>query len=151
MFEAAILGAGAGSAGILRGQGLVRFGEESADEFAAGGDADLSKIALMWSRTVWGERKSSSAILVVARPRVSIALMSARLEPAQRGGAMGLLNLIFFFVGGIGSATAGTLSESVDLTSALAMVAVLPLLAGALALLLPPARPVPGVVILRGS
>lgn len=71
---------------------------------------------------------------------ITTAVLSSRLEPLQRGGAMGVLNLLFFVGGGIGSATAGTLSEHMDLTSALAVVAVLPLLAGLLALLLPPAR-----------
>ncbi|MFI9583646.1 bagremycin/ferroverdin transporter BagJ/FevB [Streptomyces sp. NPDC052236] len=71
---------------------------------------------------------------------ITTAVLSSRLEPLQRGGAMGVLNLLFFVGGGIGSATAGTLSEHMDLTSALAVVAILPLLAGLLALLLPPAQ-----------
>ncbi|MEW1551251.1 bagremycin/ferroverdin transporter BagJ/FevB [Streptomyces tsukubensis] len=68
------------------------------------------------------------------------AVLSSRLEPAQRGGAMGVLNLLFFVGGGIGSATTGTLSEHMEITSALGVVALLPLLAGLVALLLPPAR-----------
>ncbi|MFI5569149.1 bagremycin/ferroverdin transporter BagJ/FevB [Streptomyces sp. NPDC051740] len=71
---------------------------------------------------------------------LTTAVLSSRLEPAKRGGAMGVLNLLFFVGGGIGSAAAGTLSEHMDLTSALAVVAALPLLAGLTALMLPPAR-----------
>ncbi|MGV9316082.1 MFS transporter [Streptomyces sp. NPDC003691] len=67
------------------------------------------------------------------------AVLSSRLEPERRGGAMGVLNLLFFVGGGIGSATAGALSEHLEITSALGCVALLPLLAGALALRLPPA------------
>ncbi|MFF8576486.1 bagremycin/ferroverdin transporter BagJ/FevB [Streptomyces sp. NPDC015140] len=71
---------------------------------------------------------------------LTTAVLSSRLEPARRGGAMGVLNLLFFVGGGIGSAAAGALSEHMDLTSALAVVAALPLLAGLIALTLPPAR-----------
>lgn len=72
---------------------------------------------------------------------VATAVLSSRLEPLQRGGAMGVLNLLFFVGGGIGSAAAGTLSEHMQITSALAVLAALPLLAALFALLLPPARP----------
>jgi DHA2 family metal-tetracycline-proton antiporter-like MFS transporter len=65
---------------------------------------------------------------------ITTALMSARIEPALRGGAMGLLNLSFFVGGGVGSATAGALVKSLDLTDVLAIVAVFPLV-GALAAL----------------
>jgi DHA2 family metal-tetracycline-proton antiporter-like MFS transporter len=47
---------------------------------------------------------------------------------------MGLLNLSFFVGGGVGSATAGALVKSLDLTDVLAIVAVFPLV-GALAAL----------------
>jgi MFS family permease len=72
---------------------------------------------------------------------VTTAVLSSRLDPAQRGGAMGVLNLVFFVGGGIGSATAGALSEHMELSSALGIVALLPLLAALFALTLPPARP----------
>ncbi|MQY10081.1 hypothetical protein SRB5_01850 [Streptomyces sp. RB5] len=72
---------------------------------------------------------------------VTTAVLSSRLEPAQRGGAMGVLNLLFFVGGGVGSATAGALSEHMAITRALAVVAALPLLAALCAPLLPPARP----------
>lgn len=65
---------------------------------------------------------------------ITTALMSARIEPALRGGAMGLLNLTFFVGGGVGSATAGALVKSMSLTDLLAVVAVFPLV-GALAAL----------------
>lgn len=54
---------------------------------------------------------------------VTTALMSARIEPALRGGAMGLLNLTFFVGGGVGSATAGALAKSMSLTGLLIVVA----------------------------
>lgn len=48
---------------------------------------------------------------------------------------MGLLNLGFFVGGAVGSAAAGALSGPLGLEHALALVAILPLMAGALALL----------------
>ncbi|MFJ7064720.1 MFS transporter [Streptomyces sp. NPDC101115] len=67
---------------------------------------------------------------------ITTALMSAHVEPALRGGAMGLLNLTFFVGGGVGSATAGALVKSMELTAVLAVVAVFPLVAAAAALTL---------------
>ncbi|MBN3930683.1 MFS transporter [Streptomyces verrucosisporus] len=67
---------------------------------------------------------------------VTTGLMSARIEPALRGGAMGLLNLVFFVGGGVGSAAAGALVKSVSLTGVVGAVAVFPLLAVPLALTL---------------
>lgn len=64
---------------------------------------------------------------------VTTGLMSVRIEPARRGGAMGILNLSFFVGGGIGAAIAGALAKSMPITTALAIVAVLPLAAGLLA------------------
>ncbi|MFJ6570682.1 MFS transporter [Streptomyces sp. NPDC091292] len=57
----------------------------------------------------------------------STAVMSAHIDAARRGGAMGLLNLAFFVGGGVGSATAGALAKSVSLGTALGIVAVFPL------------------------
>ncbi|WMX48876.1 MFS transporter [Streptomyces roseicoloratus] len=64
---------------------------------------------------------------------VTTALMSTHVEPSLRGGAMGLLNLGFFVGGGVGSATAGALVKSMELTGVLAVVAVFPLAAAAAA------------------
>jgi DHA2 family metal-tetracycline-proton antiporter-like MFS transporter len=60
--------------------------------------------------------------------------ISASVPTAQRGAAMGLLNLAFLTGGAVGSATAGALSRPLGLPAALACVAALPLMAGALAL-----------------
>ncbi|MFJ6516209.1 MFS transporter [Streptomyces sp. NPDC091406] len=62
------------------------------------------------------------------------ALMSGHIEPARRGGAMGLLNLTFFVGGGVGSATAGALAKSMPLASALGVMALFPLAAALFAL-----------------
>ncbi|MEU5877786.1 MFS transporter [Spirillospora sp. NPDC047279] len=59
--------------------------------------------------------------------------MSTRLPPDLRGAGMGLLTLTFFVGGGVGSALAGTLSESMSLPRTLAVVAVFPLAAAVLA------------------
>lgn len=71
---------------------------------------------------------------------VTTGLMSVRIPPQRRGGAMGLLNLTFFVGGGMGSGAAGALSKSMELTSALGWVAVLPLISGLLALTLSNSR-----------
>ncbi|GLF99143.1 MFS transporter [Streptomyces yaizuensis] len=67
---------------------------------------------------------------------VITALLSARVEPALRGGAMGLLNLGYFVGGGAGSATAGAVAASGSLTAALSAVALFPLTAAVTALTL---------------
>ncbi|MFJ9039023.1 MFS transporter [Streptomyces sp. NPDC102406] len=66
------------------------------------------------------------------------ALMSAHIEPARRGGAMGLLNLAFFVGGGAGSATAGALAKTMELSSALGVIALFPLVAALIAFTLRP-------------
>jgi hypothetical protein len=48
---------------------LVVLGEQLGDQLAAAGDADLLEIAFTWSRTVWADRNSSSAMSPVAAPR----------------------------------------------------------------------------------
>jgi DHA2 family metal-tetracycline-proton antiporter-like MFS transporter len=58
--------------------------------------------------------------------------LSARIQRAQRGGGLALLNLTFFVGGGAGSAVAGTLAKSFGLTTVIASTAAFPLL-GALA------------------
>ncbi|MFI8963835.1 MFS transporter [Streptomyces sp. NPDC053493] len=60
---------------------------------------------------------------------VTTALIPVYVEPALRGGAMGLLNLAFFVGGGVGSATAGALAKSWAPAHVLAVVAVFPLVA----------------------
>ncbi|MFJ8077207.1 MFS transporter [Streptomyces sp. NPDC096176] len=67
---------------------------------------------------------------------VTTALMSQRVEPALRGGAMGLLNLSFFVGGGVGSATVGALAKSMSLSTSLGVIAAFPLVAGLVALTL---------------
>ncbi|WP_328916096.1 MULTISPECIES: MFS transporter [unclassified Streptomyces] len=74
---------------------------------------------------------------------VTTGLMSVRIPPQRRGGAMGLLNLTFFVGGGMGSGAAGALAKSMELTSALGLVAVLPLVSGLLALVLSNGRQKP--------
>ncbi|RMI45641.1 MFS transporter [Streptomyces triticirhizae] len=68
---------------------------------------------------------------------VSTGSLSRHVQPALRGGAMGLVNLTFFVGGGVGSATAGALANSVSLSTTLAVVAGFPLVGAALALPLP--------------
>jgi DHA2 family metal-tetracycline-proton antiporter-like MFS transporter len=63
--------------------------------------------------------------------------VSERLASAERGSGLGLLNLSFFVIGGAGSALAGALAAQVGQSVALAVVGVLPLAGGGLALLLP--------------
>ncbi|TCM36170.1 MFS transporter [Kribbella sp. VKM Ac-2568] len=65
---------------------------------------------------------------------VATGLLSARIQPAQRGGGVALLNLTFFVGGGAGSAAAGALAKSFSLTTVIAAIAIFPLL-GALAAL----------------
>jgi MFS family permease len=63
---------------------------------------------------------------------VATGLLSARIQPAQRGGGLALLNLTFFGGGGAGSAVAGTLAKSFSLATVIAAIAIFPLL-GAIA------------------
>ncbi|MFF4415807.1 hypothetical protein ACFYY8_25035 [Streptosporangium sp. NPDC001559] len=62
--------------------------------------------------------------------------VSARLSPPLRGAGMGLLNLTFFVGGGVGSAVAGALAQTMGLSGALVVVAVFPLVAAALAVVI---------------
>ncbi|MFI6575355.1 MFS transporter [Nocardiopsis sp. NPDC050513] len=68
---------------------------------------------------------------------VVTGIMTLRLPPTERGGGLGLLNLAFFVSGGVGSALVGALAASVGPAAALAAVAALPLMGGALTFLLP--------------
>ncbi|MEU5979612.1 MFS transporter [Streptomyces sp. NPDC047315] len=67
---------------------------------------------------------------------VATGVLSARLEPRRRGGALALLNLTFFVGGGIGSAVAGALATSLTADRIVLALAVFPLIgaAGATAL-----------------
>ncbi len=69
--------------------------------------------------------------------------LSARIPPAQRSAALSVLALTFFMGGAAGSAAAGALSQPLGTSGALAVVAVLPLISAALALVLnrPARRP----------
>nr|WP_042195201.1 MFS transporter [Kibdelosporangium sp. MJ126-NF4]CEL21785.1 Major facilitator family transporter [Kibdelosporangium sp. MJ126-NF4]CTQ92565.1 Major facilitator family transporter [Kibdelosporangium sp. MJ126-NF4] len=67
---------------------------------------------------------------------VTTGVMSVRIPPERRGGALGILNMSFFVGGGVGTAIAGGLSKAMPMTGALAVVAVLPLVSGLLALVL---------------
>ncbi|MFI9173106.1 MFS transporter [Streptomyces lincolnensis] len=68
---------------------------------------------------------------------VTTGLLSARIAPQQRGGAVALLNLTFFVGGGIGSAVAGALAKSMELADVVGVVAAFPLLGTVFALTLP--------------
>lgn len=65
---------------------------------------------------------------------VLTAEVSTRTAAAQRGAAMGLLNLAFLTGGAVGSAAVGALAGPLDLFDGLALVGLLPLAAGAVAL-----------------
>ncbi|TDW98639.1 MFS transporter [Kribbella sp. VKM Ac-2566] len=67
---------------------------------------------------------------------VATGLMSARIQPARRGGGLALLNLTFFVGGGAGSALAGALTKSFGLSTVIASIAVFPLLGAFAALTL---------------
>jgi predicted MFS family arabinose efflux permease len=67
---------------------------------------------------------------------VATGLLSVRIQPAQRGGGLALLNLTFFVGGGAGSAVAGALAKSFSLTTVIASIALFPLLGGLAALTL---------------
>ncbi|MDT0443828.1 MFS transporter [Streptomyces johnsoniae] len=114
---------------------------------AGGGSVLLALIACAMAATLASALGTENAALPVIGASlgfaafavtqvVSTALMSARVEPALRGGAMGLLNLTFFVGGGVGSATAGALAKSVSLYTTLGLVAGFPLLAAAFAVTL---------------
>jgi hypothetical protein len=68
---------------------------------------------------------------------VVTGLMSARTPPMRRGGTIALLNLAFFVGGGAGSAVAGSLARSMELTTTLGILGLAPLLGAALGLSLP--------------
>jgi MFS family permease len=79
---------------------------------------------------------------------VATGVVSARIQPARRGGGLALLNLTFFVGGGVGSAVAGALAKSVSLATVTAVIAVFPLAAALAALTFPrvlPASPKAGL------
>ncbi|MTE19095.1 MFS transporter [Streptomyces sp. TRM43335] len=129
--------------GAVVGAVLSRF----AGRLAGSGGRLLSVIAGATAVALAGSLLAEAAFLPVVGASLGFAafavtqvvttgLMSTRIEPALRGGAMGLLNLAFFVGGGVGSAAAGALVKSVSLTGVVGAVAVFPLLAVPLALTL---------------
>ncbi|MEV3927428.1 MFS transporter [Actinomadura coerulea] len=134
----ALLPGAAAGAALSRSAGRLAPGRGGARLLA--GAALSSALLLISAGTVGGGAwvlltGASLAFAAFAVTQVvTTGLVSARIAPDLRGGAMGLLNLTFFAGGGIGSAAAAALSRSMPLTSALALVAALPLAAGLLAL-----------------
>ncbi|MFI6977676.1 MFS transporter [Embleya sp. NPDC050154] len=87
---------------------------------------------------------SGAAVIVVAASLCIVAFavsqvvttgrVATLVDPAVRGGAVGLLNQMYFVGGGMGAAAVGALSETMDPARALALVALLPPLAASAAL-----------------
>lgn len=116
------------------------------------GNRLLGAVSLAFAAALAGPLTGSGAVLLILGASLGFsafsvtqvfttALMSRHIEPARRGGAMGLLNLTFFVGGGVGSATAGALATSMPLSTALGALALFPLIAAAVAFL--PARRTP--------
>jgi len=112
---------------------------------AAGGGALIAATALSSAALFFLAGLIDSSLLVICAVSLGFAafastqvvatgLLSARIDPAQRGGGVALLNLTFFVGGGAGSAVAGALAKSFSLTTVIAAIAIFPLL-GALAAL----------------
>jgi DHA2 family metal-tetracycline-proton antiporter-like MFS transporter len=89
----------------------------------------------------WAGITDGSALLLITGASLGLAAfavtqviatvqLAVRVEPSRRGGATGLLNLVFFVGGAIGAAAAGALATAVPLATALALVATLPLVGG---------------------
>ncbi|MDJ1136030.1 MFS transporter [Streptomyces iconiensis] len=100
----------------------------------------LAAVALAFAAALAGALAGSGVLLLILGASLGFAafsvtqvfttaLMSAHIEPARRGGAMGLLNLAFFVGGGVGSASAGALAKTMSLGSALGVIALFPLAA----------------------
>ncbi|MGW6284804.1 MFS transporter [Streptomyces sp. NPDC055107] len=108
------------------------------------GNRLLAAVSLAFAAALAGAPTGSGVLLLVLGASLGFsafsvtqvfttALMSGHVEPARRGGAMGLLNLAFFVGGGVGSATAGALAKSMPLSTALGVVALFPLAAALVA------------------
>ncbi len=104
------------------------------------GNRLLGAVSLVFAAALAGSPTGSGVLLLLLGASLGFsafsvtqvfttALMSGHIEPARRGGAMGLLNLTFFVGGGVGSATAGALAKSMPLSTALGLVALFPLIA----------------------
>ena len=115
---------------------------------AGGGGGVLIAATALASATLFGlAGLTNSPFLVISAVSLGFAafastqvvatgLLSARIQPAQRGGGLALLNLTFFVGGATGSAVAGTLAKSFSLTTVIASIAIFPLLGGLAALTL---------------
>lgn len=108
------------------------------------GNLLLGVVSLAFAAALAGALSGSGVVLLILGASLGFsafsvtqvfttALMSGHIEPARRGGAMGLLNLTFFVGGGVGSATAGALAKSMSLSTALGVVALFPLIAALVA------------------
>ncbi|MCG5466732.1 MFS transporter [Micromonospora sp. MED01] len=86
--------------------------------------ADQRPATLMFATT------AGFAAFAIAQTSLTAAI-TARVEPRQRGGALGLLNLMFFVGGALGAATCSALWQPLGLHAALAIVAAMPALAAA--------------------
>ncbi|GII96489.1 MFS transporter [Sinosporangium siamense] len=103
------------------------------------GTALAAAVAMIVTATGWGG--PWPAVLAASLSLAAFALtqvvitgeVSARLPLPLRGAGMGLLNLTFFVGGGVGSAIAGALSESMPLHRTLLVVALFPLAAALIA------------------
>ncbi|MFJ8847170.1 MFS transporter [Streptomyces cyaneofuscatus] len=112
------------------------------------GDRLLGVVSLAFAAALAGALTGSGVLLLILGASLGFsafsvtqvfttAMMAGHIEPARRGGAMGLLNLTFFVGGGVGSATAGALAKAMPLSTALGVVALFPLLAALVAFSLP--------------
>ncbi|MGA5001669.1 MFS transporter [Streptomyces arboris] len=108
------------------------------------GDRLLGVVSLAFAAALAGALTGSGVLLLILGASLGFsafsvtqvfttAMMAGHIEPARRGGAMGLLNLTFFVGGGVGSATAGALAKAMPLSTALGVVALFPLLAALVA------------------
>ncbi|MEU0159162.1 MFS transporter [Streptomyces sp. NPDC006261] len=124
--------------GAVAGAVLSRL----AGRLTAGGHGNrlLGVVSLAFAVALAGALTGSDVLLLILGASLGFAafsvtqvfttaLMPGHIEPARRGGAMGLLNLTFFVGGGVGSATAGALAKAMPLSTALGMVALFPLVA----------------------
>jgi MFS family permease len=130
---------------LLPGAVLGAVLSRLASRLAAAGGVLIAATALSSATLLGVAGLTNSSVLVICAVSLGFAafastqvvatgLLSARIQPAQRGGGLALLNLTFFVGGATGSAVAGTLAKSFSLTTVIASIAIFPLL-GALAAL----------------
>jgi DHA2 family metal-tetracycline-proton antiporter-like MFS transporter len=125
--------------GAVVGAALSRGAAPLADR--VGGPGLLAAVSGVFAATlaVAGAVGSAPVVLLVAAAAgfaafavtqvVLTRVVSAHVPAATRGAAVGLLNLSFFIGGATGTATTGALADSVDLTTAVGLLAIFPLLA----------------------